>query len=66
MSSPRITYSSHTATTPEAEVSALSVVYKFVLNCHAKRNADEPAPEPVGRDGTTVKGDSANVLIIQK
>jgi hypothetical protein len=39
MSSPRIIYAPCPDTTPEAEISALASAYKFVLDCHAKKNA---------------------------
>lgn len=39
MSNPTITYASLPDTTPEAELSALSAVYKFILDCHAKKDA---------------------------
>ena len=32
--------------TPEAEVNVLANVYRFILDCHAKKMAAEPAPEP--------------------
>lgn len=34
----------------EQELDALATVYRFVLECRAKRKADKPAPEPAGRD----------------
>jgi hypothetical protein len=40
--SPRITYVARPNATPETELSALVAVYKFVLDCHAKKEA---APE---------------------
>jgi hypothetical protein len=42
MSSPRIAYSARADATPEAELSALAAVYRFVLDCRAKKEA---APE---------------------
>jgi hypothetical protein len=42
VSSPRISYSARPDATPEAELSTLVNVYKFVLDCHAKKEA---APE---------------------
>jgi hypothetical protein len=44
-----ILYSPRRDTTPEAELNALATVYKYVLDCHAKKAA-EPAPELDGRD----------------
>jgi hypothetical protein len=46
MDSPRITYICRPGATPEAEVSVLANVYRFILDCHAKKMAAEPAPEP--------------------
>jgi hypothetical protein len=48
--SPRITYTPRPDATPEAELSALASIYRFVLDCHAKKMAAEPAPEPDTRD----------------
>lgn len=40
--SPRITYTPRPDATPEAELSALASIYRFVLDCHAKKIAAEP------------------------
>jgi hypothetical protein len=66
MSSSRITYISRPDATPEAEVNVLANVYRFILDRHAKKKAAEPAPEPDGRDGTKLQGDSANAQIISR
>ena len=42
MREPRISYSVSLDTSPEAEAPVLCAVYKFVLDCHAKKEA---APE---------------------
>jgi hypothetical protein len=53
--------------TPEAELNVLANVYRFILDCHAKKKAAEPAPEPDGRnDGTKLQGDSADAQIISR
>jgi hypothetical protein len=39
MGSPRITYVARPNATPETELSALVAVYKFVLDCRAKKEA---------------------------
>ena len=59
MDKPAISYAHRPDATPEAESSALTNVYRFVLDCHAKKGA---ATSPVSRpdDGTKVKEDSAN------
>ena len=36
---PRIIYVPLPDTTPEKELDVLAVVYKFILDCHAKKNA---------------------------
>lgn len=41
MNSPRIVYTPRDAT-PEAELSALASVYRFILDCHAKKEAARP------------------------
>ncbi len=57
MSSPRVTYTARPDATAESGLSALASVYRFVLDCHAKK---EPAPESRPDDGTEIKEDSAN------
>ena len=42
MNSPRITYTSRPDVTPEAELNVLANVYRFILDCHAKKIAAEP------------------------
>jgi len=64
MDSPRITYASRPGATAEAELNVLANVYHFILDCHAKKKAVEPTPEPHGRDGTKLQGDSADAHII--
>jgi hypothetical protein len=49
-----VTYTPRPDATPEAEVNVLANVYRFTLDCHAKKEAAEPAPEPDGRDGIKV------------
>jgi hypothetical protein len=44
-------------TTPEAELRALAAVYRFILDCHARKGV-VPAIRP--DDGTAVKEDSAD------
>jgi hypothetical protein len=41
-----MTYTSRPDATLEAEVNVLANVYRFILDCHAKKKAVEPAPEP--------------------
>ena len=42
MSGSAITYASRPDITPEAEVSALANVLRYVLDCHAKKEAARP------------------------
>jgi hypothetical protein len=49
--------------TPEAELTTLANIYKFVLDCHAKKEAARPGDPD---DGTKVKGDSADAPILQQ
>jgi hypothetical protein len=42
MNSPRITYTSRPDATPEAELNVLANIYRFILDCHAKKIAAEP------------------------
>jgi hypothetical protein len=63
---PSVTYTPRPDATPEAEVNVLANVYRFILDCHAKKMAAEPAPEPDGHDGTKLQGDSADAQIISR
>ena len=54
MSSPRITYAPRPDATPEAELSALAGAYRFILDCHAKKEAapeSRPDAERISSDG---------------
>jgi hypothetical protein len=42
MDSPRITYTSRPDGTPEAELTVLANIYRFILDCHDKKMAAEP------------------------
>jgi hypothetical protein len=54
MDSFRITYTSHPDATPEAELNVLAHVYRFILDCHAKKLATEPASEPNDRNDAAI------------
>jgi hypothetical protein len=58
VNSPRFTYTSRPDATPEAELSALAAVYRFILDSHAKKMAAEPTPEPDGRNDAAIKENS--------
>ena len=60
MSKPRITYSARANATPDAELDTLAAVYRFVLDCHAKRKGARPgAHERPER----IKDDPARIII---
>jgi hypothetical protein len=46
MNSPRITYTPRPDATAQGELDTLPTVYKFILDCHAKKKAAETAPKP--------------------
>jgi hypothetical protein len=46
MNSTHITYTSRLDATLEAELAVLANTYRFILDCHAKKMAAEPTPEP--------------------
>jgi hypothetical protein len=58
-----ITYRPRADTTPEGELSALASVYAYLLKDRRSKKANKAASEPVGRDGTRINGDSANVIL---
>jgi hypothetical protein len=61
----RLTQRPHAGITPEQTRSVRARAWAFVFQCwQEKQKADEPAPEPIDRDGTTVQGDSAHARII--
>jgi hypothetical protein len=41
-SKPTVTFTPRPDATPEAEVNVLANVYRFILDCHAKKMAAEP------------------------
>jgi hypothetical protein len=50
MSDPTIIYSPRLDIAPEAELSALASVYRFILDCHAKKEA-APTSSPDAAKG---------------
>jgi hypothetical protein len=58
---PTVTYTPRDVT-PEVELNTLANVYRFIIDCHAKKGA---VPDSRPDDGTKVKEDSANERIIQ-
>ena len=57
---PRIVYRTRDDAADAAEVAAIANVYRFTLDCHAKKR-DRLLDESGLADGTKTKGDSANV-----
>jgi len=51
MTNPAITYAPRPDTTPETEISALGNVYRFILDCHAKKEAT-PTSRPEDAKGS--------------
>jgi hypothetical protein len=60
---PTITYVPRADATSEAEVAALGAIYKFVLDCHAKKEA---APESRPDDAEGSENDRTATEIIPK
>jgi hypothetical protein len=58
MNSPRITYTARPDATPEAELNALAAVYRFVLDCRAKKEGG-PAFTAPDNDAKESKNDCA-------
>jgi hypothetical protein len=42
VSSSRIAYATRSETTPESEISTLANIYRYILNCAAKKEATHP------------------------
>ena len=50
-SASQIVYSPRPDTTPEGELNALAACFRFILDCHAKKEAAHPAaPNDVRKD----------------
>jgi len=60
-STPRIRYIPRPDTTPEKELNALAVVYRFILDCHTKDKTVGPAPEPDSSDDAVIVGNAEGV-----
>jgi hypothetical protein len=57
--STRIIYTPRLGATPEGEVAALASVYRFLLDCHAKKKG---GPATTSDNGTTSIEDSTNAV----
>jgi len=51
---PKIVYTPRPDTTLETEFNALAAVYRFILDCHAKKMAAELAPGSDGSNDTAM------------
>jgi hypothetical protein len=60
MSNPRLIRTPRPDTGSEVELEALASVYRFILNCRAKKKTAESTPELDSRDGAKIKEDSAS------
>jgi hypothetical protein len=54
MDRPRVTYTPRSDATPEGELNMLANVYRFILDCHAKKMAAELAPGSDGSNDTAM------------
>lgn len=50
MSSPCIVYSPRPDAAPESEANALASVYRYILDCHAKKKAARPGSPDDGEE----------------
>jgi hypothetical protein len=66
MSSPRIIYTPRPDVTPDAEVNVLANVYRFILDCHAKKAAAEPAPEPDSSNDAAIVRNTEEVSHVEQ
>jgi len=58
MSSPRITYTARPEASPAVELSALSAVFRYVLDCHAQKEATRPGSPDAGKEINEQSGKS--------
>ena len=65
MSAPRITYVPHTDATQQGELNALVAAYRFIIDCHAKKEGGPPtAPEKNAKE--RIKDDFRTGTIIRE
>ena len=50
MSNPSVSYAPRTDATPAAEISAITSVYRFVLDCRAKKEGSRPGAPDAGKE----------------
>ena len=63
MSDPRIHYAPRAAATPEGELNALAAVYKFVLDCHTRKEGRPTTSGPDSAKGGSENDSSAKTII---
>jgi hypothetical protein len=67
MGSTQVDHALNSSALSEAQSSALARIYTRALErYYESKMAAEPAPEPDGRDGTKLQGDSADAQIISR
>lgn len=49
---PKVLYSPRTDATPESELNALAVIYRFILDCHAKKEGRPTTSGPDDAEGS--------------
>jgi hypothetical protein len=62
---PRIVYRTRPDATPEAELNALSAIYRFIL-ARSENKAAEPASEPDGRNDGAIAKDTEGVSHVEQ
>jgi hypothetical protein len=65
-STAKIVYVPRPGATAEAELDALVNVYRFILDCHAKKEATEAASEPDRRNDTAIVSDTEGVSHVEQ
>ena len=61
MSESRITYTPHPDATPETEAVALAAVYRFLLDCNAKKKAARPGGPDDAEVSNNDRTDTASI-----
>jgi hypothetical protein len=58
MDEPSITYAQHPDATPESEQLALAAVYRFIIDCHARKEATRPgSPDDPERKSDEIRAE---------
>jgi hypothetical protein len=64
MHSPKVAYTPRPDAIPESELSALASVYRFILDCHAKKEATRPGGPDDAMKGS--RNDRARTIIPER